>query len=212
MRTGSFPFGLMRMPGRSALYVAASLLVPIAALLLPEGRPARAAEPAGVMQAPSPLEWTGGREVLNFLTELQFGGPNHADLPPLTTAGRHIIGRIAGGAAKGPRLSGTVLPLGEDWALLRPDGTLEIDVRLLVKTDDGAVIQIQYKGLWRGTNEMREKLLAGQDVGPQQYYLRMTPYFSTTSEKYAWLNSVVGVGYGYVQRGAGVRVRIYTVN
>ncbi|MBL6754568.1 MAG: DUF3237 family protein, partial [Pseudomonadales bacterium] len=50
----------------------------------------------------------------------------------------------SGGAFSGERLSGSVAPGGADWVVLRDDGTLLIDVRLTLLTDDGAVIYLSY--------------------------------------------------------------------
>ncbi len=54
---------------------------------------------------------------------------------------RRII-PITGGTFEGPNIKGEVLPAGEDWQLVRPDGDLELYARYLLKTDDGYVIQI----------------------------------------------------------------------
>ena len=47
---------------------------------------------------------------------------------------------ITGGTFKGPKIKGEVLPGGEDWQLVRPDGDTELYARYLLKTDDGHVI------------------------------------------------------------------------
>jgi len=54
---------------------------------------------------------------------------------------RRII-PITGGSFVGPRIKGEVLPGGEDWQLVRPDGDTELNARYLLKTDDGHVIQV----------------------------------------------------------------------
>jgi len=54
---------------------------------------------------------------------------------------RRII-PITGGTFSGPKIKGVVLPGGEDWQLVRPDGDTELYARYLLKTDDGHTIQI----------------------------------------------------------------------
>ncbi len=49
---------------------------------------------------------------------------------------------ITGGTFEGPDIKGEVLPCGEDWQLVRPDGDMELYARYLLKTDDGHVIQV----------------------------------------------------------------------
>jgi hypothetical protein len=41
-----------------------------------------------------------------------------------------------------------------------------------------------------------DRLGRGEKVDPKEYYFRMVPSFETSSEKYAWLNKIVGVATG----------------
>src|SRR6266571_6674659 len=54
---------------------------------------------------------------------------------------------VTGGDFEGPRLRGKVLPGGGDWLLLRPDGVLELDLRITLETDDHALIYMTFQGL-----------------------------------------------------------------
>lgn len=54
---------------------------------------------------------------------------------------------ITGGTFSGSKIKGIVLPGGEDWQLVRPDGDTELYARYLLKTDDGHVIQIINRAL-----------------------------------------------------------------
>lgn len=49
---------------------------------------------------------------------------------------------ITGGTFSGPKIKGEVLPGGEDWQLVRPDGDTELNARYLLKTSDGYIIQV----------------------------------------------------------------------
>lgn len=49
---------------------------------------------------------------------------------------------LTGGSFEGPKIKGEVLPGGEDWQLVRPDGDTELYARYLLKTNDGYVIQV----------------------------------------------------------------------
>lgn len=49
---------------------------------------------------------------------------------------------ITGGTFSGPKIKGEVLPGGEDWQLVRPNGDTELNARYLLKTDDSIVIQV----------------------------------------------------------------------
>lgn len=148
---------------------------------------------------------------LEYLTQVQLVGPNLADLEPFSDAGRHMVGRIVSGKVSGPALNGTLLPAGEDWALIRPDGTLEIDVQMLLRTDDGALIRISWKGRWKGSKEVFDRIISGENVEPNEYYLRVAANFETKSPKYAWLNDIIAIGYGKVLGGAGTRMSLFQV-
>jgi len=49
---------------------------------------------------------------------------------------------ITGGTFEGPNIRGEVVPGGEDWQLVRPDGDTELYARYLLKTHDGHLIQV----------------------------------------------------------------------
>lgn len=51
-----------------------------------------------------------------------------------TSRGTRRFYPVVSGSFEGPGLRGELLPDGGDWLLLRPDGVLEQDVRLTLKT------------------------------------------------------------------------------
>ncbi|MEI6200704.1 MAG: DUF3237 domain-containing protein [Enhydrobacter sp.] len=114
-----------------------------------------------------------------------------------TPYGRRRIATVKGGRFEGEELRGTVLPSpGGDWLLQRRDGILMLDVRLTLKTDDGALVYMSYRGMRHGPAWVIEQLNKGEKVDPSQYYFRATPYFETASEKYRFLNRIVCVSTG----------------
>jgi hypothetical protein len=117
------------------------------------------------------------------------------DLGETPTTTRRI-GVVFGGQFEGERLSGEVLDGGSDWLSVRPDGSTLLDVRLNLKTDDGELIAMTYKGLRHGPREVIERLEKGETVDPASYYFRISPMFETASQKYGWLNRVLSVGIG----------------
>lgn len=107
------------------------------------------------------------------------------------------IAALPGGYFEGERLRGKILPSGSDWQTVRPDGAWMIDVRTLLETDDGALIGMRYQGLRHGDPEVLAALGRGEPIGPLDYYMRITTTFETASEKYGWLNRIVGVAHGH---------------
>jgi hypothetical protein len=122
-----------------------------------------------------------------------------SDLQPVGAApgGNRVVGVVAGGTFEGDRLKGTVLPGGSDWIIVRADGAFTLDVRLVLKTDDGALIAMTYKGLRHGSPEVLAKVAKGEPVDPSQLYFRTAIFFETASEKYGWLNRLIGLGTGH---------------
>src|SRR5438128_1816525 len=108
---------------------------------------------------------------------------------------------IAVGRFEGERLRGKIITGGSDWQSLRSDGAITINVRLVMQTDDGALIGMTYLGMRHGPKEVMDRLARGENVSPSEYYMRVTPYFETASEKYGWLNRIVCVGYGHRMSG-----------
>lgn len=127
--------------------------------------------------------------------------------------GRRILFGSAGGSFEGPRLRGTVLAGGGDWALFRPDGAMMLDVRLTLRTEDDALVHMTYGGRWITPPELRAEMAdpaKRHQADPSRYYFRTNPLFETGAEKYAWLNDLVCVGSGYLIEG-GVAYRISQV-
>jgi len=117
---------------------------------------------------------------------------------------------VTGGTFAGPRLRGLVLPGGSDWIVVRGDGVWQLDVRLPLQTDDGALINMSYKGLRHGPAAVLERLNRGEAVDPSEYYFRTAPFFETASAKYAWLNGIVAVATGQ-RTASGPTYEVYEV-
>lgn len=127
-----------------------------------------------------------------------------------TPLGSRRIVYVRNGAFSGPGLKGTVLPGGGDWVLFRDDGASSLDVRITLRTDDGALIYVTYGGVSTMSPEVRKRIIDGEAVAPSEYYFRTTPRFETASGKYAWLNKLVTVGVGQRTR-TGVVYSVYAV-
>ena len=104
---------------------------------------------------------------------------------------------VYGGHFEGERLSGEVLDGGCDWQYVGTDGSTVLDARLTLKTDDGALICMTYRGLRHGPAEVMARIEKGQVVDPASYYFRINPMFEAASDRYNWLNGILGVGIGH---------------
>ena len=96
--------------------------------------------------------------------------------------GSRVIVTVTGGHFEGPKLRGTVDNSGGDWVSLRTDGSIKLDVRILLHTDDGAAIFMRYEGIGvRIDGELK---------------VVTAPLFETGDQRYAWLNNVQAIARG----------------
>jgi hypothetical protein len=107
------------------------------------------------------------------------------------------VGVVTGGSFEGERLSGEVLDGGSDWQTVRNDGATTLDVRVVLKTTDDALICMTYRGLRHGPRNVLEKIENGEVVDPASYYFRTNPAFETASTKYDWINRIIAIGIGH---------------
>ena len=113
-----------------------------------------------------------------------------------TPAGLRRVAPVTGGVFTGERLNGEVLPGGNDWLVNRADGVMVIDVRLTLKTDDGALIYLSYQGRFLAAPDAMERFAKGITLDPPEYSLAMVAKFECGDPRYDWLNNVVAVGTG----------------
>ena len=110
--------------------------------------------------------------------------------------GTRTIVEVVGGRFEGPRLKASVQTPAGDWITNRADGTYKLDVRLTLRTDDGALILVSYNGIGQTT-----------DAGAS---LRTAPLFETGDERYTWLTRLQAVAIG-ARVGTAVRYDIYAL-
>jgi hypothetical protein len=125
--------------------------------------------------------------------QVTVGSPQKIGAVPL---GTRVTAPITSGHFEGPRLRGKVLPGGGDWTLLRSDGVLELDLRVTLQMEDGALVHMASFGLRHGPPEVLAALARGETVDPSTYYFRTTPRFETGDPRYAFLNRLLAVSSG----------------
>jgi len=100
---------------------------------------------------------------------------------------------ITGGSFEGERLRGKVLAGGDDWTVKRPDGVVELDLRVTLQTDDGAYIHMTFEGI-------------RDDGATPAPYFRTVPRFETAEPKYAFLNRLLAIGAAQIAADGPVHV------
>src|SRR5947207_15545748 len=110
--------------------------------------------------------------------------------------GTRTIVQVLGGRFDGPRLKASVQTPAGDWITNRKDGTYRLDVRLTLKTDDGALILVTYNGIGQTT--------------PAGASLRAAPLFETGDSRYTWLTKLQAVAVGE-RVGTDVKYNVYAL-
>ena len=100
-----------------------------------------------------------------------------------TPRGALSIFPVTGGSFEGELLRGKVLAGGGDWVTAKGDGTFELDLRVTLETDDGALIHMTFTGVRDDAN----------------HYFRTLPRFETAAPQYAFLNRLLAVGIGKIR-------------
>jgi hypothetical protein len=106
---------------------------------------------------------------------------------------------ITGGHFTGNGIKGEVMSGGADWQLSRSDGVTEVNALYSIKTDDGAVIVVDNRGVIAP---------ASGGIG----YARTNPQFHAPQGKYEWLNKTLFVGtITPATQGGAVIIRVFKV-
>ena len=123
---------------------------------------------------------------------------------------RRIID-ILGGTVEGPGISGTILPGGADWQMIRrEDGFTDIDARYTIETDTGSFIYVTNIGIRHAPPDVMRRLNAGETVDQSEIYFRAIPKFETGDPDLEWLMRSIFVSTGE-RYPNGVIIRFWRV-
>lgn len=88
---------------------------------------------------------------------------------------------ISGGSFKGKDIEGEVLAGGADYQVTRSDGTTQLQAVYMMKTNDGALINVVNDGF----------IVPPNTRGNAEQYFRTSPHFTAPKGKYGWLNNTI---------------------
>ena len=111
-------------------------------------------------------------------------------------AGERRYVPLGGGTARGPELNGELVAGGVDWQLARADGVLEIAAHYVIRTEDGALVEVRSDGLRHGPAEVMQRLARGEAVPREAYFFRTLMRFTTGAPSWAHLNKVMAIAVG----------------
>ncbi|WP_443751397.1 DUF3237 domain-containing protein [Asticcacaulis solisilvae] len=118
--------------------------------------------------------------------------------PGKTMLGTRNIVPITGGTFEGPGIRGTLVPGGWDWQLQRADGCWGVRADYMLKTDDGAIINVLNQGA-----------LCPPENGVSKP-VRTVALFEPPLGRYQWLGQSAMVGtLEILSDRPAVRIRFY---
>jgi hypothetical protein len=118
---------------------------------------------------------------------------------------------LTGGTFAGPELNGNLLPgSSADWQIVLADGTTLGDIRYTLRTDDGALLYVQSRGVRHGSAEVLARLGRGEDVDAAEYTFRTATRIETAAPEFDWMNKGVFISVGG-RRPGGVTYETYLV-
>lgn len=126
---------------------------------------------------------------------------NIAQAIPLgeTKDGKRQAIPITGGSFSGTGIKGEIIPGGADYQPVRTDGIVEVNAIYMIKTDDGAVINVENRGI----------------IDPMggKPYIRTAPKFIAPVGPYDWLNKHLFLSSIHVdpEQPGYVIIRVYKV-
>jgi hypothetical protein len=106
--------------------------------------------------------------------------------PPLrypSTTGRRAALRIAEGRAEGA-LVAEVADDGGELLLIRADGVIELDSRMMLRADDGTMLYWRARGYVIATPEAASAFAGGAPLPPAP--LTLAPYFDAPAGAWDW--------------------------
>jgi hypothetical protein len=103
---------------------------------------------------------------------------------------------LGGGSVRGPELNGTLVEGGVDWQVNRADGVLDIAAHYVIRTTDGALIEVQSDGMRHGPPEVMARLARGEVVAGHEYFFRTIMRFQTGAAAWMHLNRVLALAVG----------------
>lgn len=120
--------------------------------------------------------------------------------------GFRLNGYIVGGKVWGPKINGTIKPVGADWCTGNPNGVQNVNVRTTILTDDGAKIYMPYQGR-NDIGDYEAFLKYKQFIFLEQVRNAITYRLESDDPRYDWVNKVFCFGFGIAKFSDPVVVR-----
>lgn len=124
---------------------------------------------------------------------------------------RHRWWQMSRATLAGPRISASTPMPGIDWFAPDRDGFGRPHVRLPFRTDDGALVLLEYRGVVQATDAFTAAVAADRPTAWSDQYMRMALLFETTSDRYRWLTQSLFIARGRLTGTKQIEYDVYRV-
>lgn len=98
---------------------------------------------------------------------------------------------------------------GIDWFTPDKNGFGRPHVRLPFRTDDGAVVLLDYRGIVQASDVFNRAVETDGETGWNDQYMRMTLYFETDAPSYRWLMEAVFLARGRLRGAKAIEYEVF---
>lgn len=119
---------------------------------------------------------------------------------------------ISSAQLEGTRIQAQLVQPGLDWMLVGADGFWRPDVRVTLRTSDGAMVLLRYRGLIEATESFVTAAQSGQQTQFGDTHMRLSMEFETGDARYAWLNQRFFLAEGRLAGPLRLEYRVYRMD
>jgi len=108
------------------------------------------------------------------------------------------------------RVTGRLTAGGADWQYVNENGVTDVEAHYCLELEGGDVVEVQSSGVRTATPEIVQRMFAGEELAPDQYYFRTGIKIRTGSARYDWLTRFICVGIA-MRRADRVIIRVFEI-
>ena len=124
---------------------------------------------------------------------------------------RRQFWQMARATLEGPNIHATTVMQGIDWFTPYPNGYGRPHVRLAFRTDDGALVLLEYRGIVQASEAFTRAVELDTSTEWDDQYMRMALTFDTSAERYAWLMESLFIARGRLLAAKAIEYDVYRV-
>ena len=112
---------------------------------------------------------------------------------------------------QGPRINAVSAMPGIDWFTPYPDGYGRPHVRLSFRTNDDAIVLLEYRGIVQASKAFLTAVEKDTSTQWAEQYMRMALTFETASPRYQWLVQSLFLARGRLLGSKSIEYEVYRI-